>query len=163
MHQQRNRSTFRERSCSTIGICFRVVLLVALVCSCISFLEKCGKANKSSRKCAGRKYILSEDLARAAEWAKQSFVAIGTKYEGSRSNNRCLVSGENHSRGLRKERILARRVCCPRCRRSTLYYGYKPGTRWCYGGLHQSGRRNKVRVAILSKSHHGTGHLIRLR
>ena len=29
--------------------------------------------------------------------------------------------------------------------------------------LHQSGRRNKVRVAILSKSHPGIGHLIRLR
>ena len=30
-------------------------------------MAKCGKANNSSRKCAGEKYFLSEDLARAAE------------------------------------------------------------------------------------------------
>ena len=30
-------------------------------------MAKCGKANNSSHKCAGEKYILSEDLARAAE------------------------------------------------------------------------------------------------
>ena len=46
---------------------FYAVLLVALVWLCGSLAEKCGKANESSRKCAGKKYFLSEDLARAAE------------------------------------------------------------------------------------------------
>ena len=41
---------------------FRVVVFVTLVRSCGSFAEKCGKANKSSRKCAGRNYFLYEDL-----------------------------------------------------------------------------------------------------
>ena len=49
------------------NFCFYVVLLVALVWLCGSFAEKCGKANKSRRKCAGKKYFLSEDLTRAAE------------------------------------------------------------------------------------------------
>ena len=58
---------FRAHSCSARAIFFHVALLVALVWSCSSFTEKCEKANKSSGKCAGKKYYLAEDIARAAE------------------------------------------------------------------------------------------------
>ena len=58
---------FRARSLSTRAIFFPVALLVASVWLCGTYAAKCGKANKISRKCAGKKYFLSEDLARAAE------------------------------------------------------------------------------------------------
>ena len=48
-------------------IFFLVVLRVASVWLCASEAAKCGKANKSSRNCAGKMYFLSENLARAAE------------------------------------------------------------------------------------------------
>ena len=74
------------------NFCFYVVLLVALVWLCGSFAEKCGKANKSSRKCAGKKYFLSEDLTRAAElkWAQQFAVFTGTKYGRATTDVRFL-------------------------------------------------------------------------
>ena len=55
------------RSRSTRAIFVPVVLLVASVWLCGSYAAKCGKANKSSRKCVGKNYVLSEDLANAAE------------------------------------------------------------------------------------------------
>lgn len=89
------------------------------------------KANKGSRKCAGRKYILSEDLARAAELQVPSTVCRVHKDEIRRSSNRCSVPRENHLRGLRKQRIPGRLFAVldaagPTCD------GYKPGARWCY-------------------------------
>ena len=58
---------FRARSRSTSNFFFLVVLRVASVWLCASEAAKCGKANKSSRNCAGKMYFLSENLARAAE------------------------------------------------------------------------------------------------
>ena len=49
------------------SIFFPVVLLVVSVWLWDSYATKCGTANQSSRKCAGKKYFLSEDLARAAK------------------------------------------------------------------------------------------------
>ena len=65
--QQRNMRGFRARSRWTRANLFYALLLVALVWLCGSFAEKFGKANKSSRECAGKKHFLSEDLGRAAE------------------------------------------------------------------------------------------------
>jgi len=65
---------FRARSRSTRAIFFHVVLLVALLWLCGSSAEKCEKADKSSLKCAGKKYFLSEDLARAAQLQEGSTV-----------------------------------------------------------------------------------------
>ena len=119
---------FRARSRSTRAIFFHVVLLVALVWSCGSFKEKCGKANKSSSKCVGQKYCMSEDLARAAELQVGSTVC---RDEIRRSNNRCSVPGEYHSPGLRKQPNPARLFAVLDTIEATCY-GYKPGTRRCY-------------------------------
>ena len=131
MHRQRNMREFSVRSRSTRAIFFLVVLLVALLWLCGSLAEKCGKANKSSRKCAGRKYRLSEDLARAAELQVGSTVCRVHWDEIRRSNNRCSVPRENHSRGLRKRPIPARLFAVLDAIGAT-NHGYKPGTRWCY-------------------------------
>ena len=122
---------FRARSRSTRAIFFHVVLLVTLVWSCGSFAEKSGKANKSNRKCAGKMYFLSEDLARAAELQVGSTVCRVHWDEIRRSNNRCSVPGQNHSRGLRKQRIPARLFAVLDAIGGA-YHGYKPGTRWCF-------------------------------
>ena len=76
---------FRARSRSTRAIFFHVALLDALVWSCGSFAEKCGKANKSSRKCTGKKkiYILSGQVG--------STVCRVHWDERRRSNNSCSV------------------------------------------------------------------------
>ena len=124
-------SEFRKRSRSARAIFFHVVLVVALVWLCGSFAEKCGKANKSSRKCAGRKYILSEELARAAELQVGSTVCRLHWDEIRRSNNRCSVPRANHSRRLRKQRIPARLFAVLDAIGATCDE-YKPGTRWCY-------------------------------
>ena len=87
---------------------FYSVLLVALVWMCGSFAEKCGKAYKTSCTCAGKKYFLSEDLARAAELQVGLTVCRVHWDEILRSKNRCSIRRENHSRGLMKQRILAR-------------------------------------------------------
>ena len=93
--------------------------------------RKIWKANKRSRKCAGRKYILYEDLARAAEVQVPSTVCRVHKDEIRRSSNRCLVPRENILRGPRKQRIPGRLFAVlvaagPTCD------GYKPSARWCY-------------------------------
>ena len=55
----------------------------------VRFLRrKMRESQQKSRKCAGQKYFLSEDLLL---WDQIR-----------RSNNRCLSTRENHSRGLRK-------------------------------------------------------------
>ena len=87
---------------------FHAVLLVALVLLCDSVALKCGKANQTSRKCAGKIYFLSKELARAAELQEGSAICRVHWDEIRRSNNRCSVPRENHSRGLRKQRIPAR-------------------------------------------------------
>jgi len=121
---------FRARSRSTRAIFFRVVLLVALLWLCGSSAEKCEKADKSSRKCAGKKYFLSEDLARAAQLQVGSTVCRVHWDEIRRSNDRCSVPREDHSRGLRKQRIPARLFAVLDAIGATCH-GYKPGTRWC--------------------------------
>ena len=110
---------------------FYTVLLVALVWLCGSLAEKCGKASKSSCKCAGKKYFLSEDLARAAELQVGTTVCHIHWDKIRRSNNTYSVPRENHSRGLRKQRIPARLFCVLDAIGATCH-GYKPGTRGCY-------------------------------
>jgi len=122
---------FRVRSRSTRAIFFHVVLLVALLWLCVSSAEKCEKANKSSRKCAGKKHFLSEDLARAAQLQVASTVYRVHYDEIRRSNDRCSVRREDHSRGLRKQRIPARLFAVFDAIGAACH-GYKPGTRWCY-------------------------------
>ena len=80
---------------------FPVALLVASVWLCGSYAAKYGKANKSSRKCAGKKYFLSEDLARAAELQVGSTVCRVHWDEIRRGSNSCPSPRENHSPGLR--------------------------------------------------------------
>ena len=87
---------------------FHAALLVALVLLCDSVAVKCGKANKTSRKCAGKIYFLSKELARAAQLQEGSAICRVHGDEIRRSNNRCSVPRENHFRGLRKQRIPAR-------------------------------------------------------
>ena len=123
LHRQRNMREFRARSRSIKRNFFHVVLLVALVWSCGSFTEKCGKANKSSSKCAGQKFG-----TRAAELQVGSTVC---RDEVRRSNNRCSVPGENHSRGLRKQPNPARIFAVLDAMGATCHW-YKPGTEWCY-------------------------------
>ena len=95
---------FRARLRSTRAnlILFYTVFLVALVWLCGSF------ANKSSRKCAGKKYFLSEDLLRAAELQVGSTFCRVLWDEIRKSNSRCSGPRENHSRALRKWGIPAR-------------------------------------------------------
>ena len=95
---------FRARWRSATAIFFHAVLLVALVLLCDSVAVKCGKANKTSRKI----YFLSKELARADELQESSAICRVHWDEIRRSNNRCSVPRENHSRGLRKQRIPAR-------------------------------------------------------
>ena len=87
---------------------FHAVLLVALVLLCDSVAVKCGKANKTSRECAGKIYFLSKELARAAERQEGSAIFRVHGDEIRKNNNRCWVPREKHSRGLRKQRIPAR-------------------------------------------------------
>ena len=67
MHPQRKMRKFRARWRSARANFFHAVLLVALVLLCDSVALKCGKPNKTTRKCAGKIYFLSKELARAAE------------------------------------------------------------------------------------------------
>ena len=122
---------FRARWRSTRAFFFYAVLFVAFVWLCGSLAEKCGKGNKSSRTCAGKKYFLSEDLARAAELQVGTTVCRVHWDEIRRSMNRCSVPRENHSRGLRKQRIARRLFPVPDAIGATCH-GYKLGTRWCY-------------------------------
>ena len=108
LHPQRKMRKFRARWRSARANCFHAVLLVVLVLLCDSVALKCGKANQTSRKCAGRIYFLSKELARAAELQEGSAICRVHWDEIRKSNNRCSVPRENHSRGLRKQRILAR-------------------------------------------------------
>ena len=102
---------FQARWRSTSAIFFYAVLLVALVWLCDSLAAKCGKTDKSSRKCAGKIYFLSKELARAAELQEDSAVCRVHWDEIRTSNNcnRCSVPRENHSRGVRKQRLPPKR------------------------------------------------------
>ena len=122
---------FRARWRSPRAYIFYAVLLVALVWLCGSLAEKCGTANKSSHKCAGKKYFLSEDLARAAELQVGTTVCRVHLDEIRRSKKRYSVPRENNSRGFRKQRIPARLFPVLDAIGATCH-GYKPGTRWCY-------------------------------
>lgn len=108
MHPQRKMRKFRARWRSARANFFHAVLLVALVLLCDSVALKCGKPNKTTRKCAGKIYFLSKELARAAELQEGSAICRVHWDEIRKSNNRCSVPRENHSRGLRKQRIPAR-------------------------------------------------------
>ena len=87
-----------------------------------------GKPTKAAVNVSA-KNIVSEDLARAAELQVGSTVC---RDEIWRSNNRCSVPGEYHSRGLRKQPNPARLFAVLDAIKATCLYGYKPGTRWCY-------------------------------
>ena len=93
---------------------FHVVLLVALLWLCGS--SACEKANKSSRKCAGKKYFLSEDLARAAQLQVGSTVCRIHWDEIRRSNDRFLVPREaiqtNNSRISNCNKLLSAYLFC---------------------------------------------------
>ena len=108
LHPQRKMRKFRARWRSARANFFHAVLLVVLVLLCDSVALKCGKANQTSRKCAGKIYFLSKELARAAELQEGSAICRVHWDEIRRSNNRCSVPRENHSRVLRKQRIPAR-------------------------------------------------------
>ena len=103
-------------------------LLVASVWLCGSYAAKCGKANKSSRKCVGKKYLLSEDLANAAELQLSLTVCRVLWDEIRRGDNRWSVPRENHSQCLRKQRIPARPFLCFGCHMGDMSWvqaGYK--------------------------------------
>lgn len=139
LHRQRNMREFRARSRSTRTIFFHVVLLLALVWSC-GFTEKCGEANKSSRKCVGKKYYLSEDIARAAD--QQFAVSIGTKYGGATTGARFDSSKKPFTRPQEIANF-CQTFCCPGGHRSNMSWvqaRYKVVQQM----LHQSGRRNRV-------------------
>ena len=74
LHPRRKMREFRARWRSAKANFFHAVLLVALVWLCDSVAVKCGKADKSSRKCAGKIYCLSKELARAAELQEGSTI-----------------------------------------------------------------------------------------
>jgi len=97
LYQQQNMTEFQAPSRSTRTIFSHVVLLVALLWLCGSSAEKCEKADKSSRKCAGKKYFLSQDLARAAQLQVRSTVCRVHWDEIRSSNDRCSVPREDHS------------------------------------------------------------------
>ena len=67
-------------------------------------------------------------VARAAELQVGSTVC---RDNIRRSNNRCSVPEENHSRGLGKQPNPARPFAVLDAIGATCH-GYKPGTRWCY-------------------------------
>ena len=97
------RARWRSAKAIVLFVCFfffYAVLLVALVWLCNSVAVKCGKANKSSRKCSGKMYFLSKELARAAELQEASTICRVHWDEIRRSNNRCSVHRENHCRCL---------------------------------------------------------------
>ena len=108
MHPQRKMREFRPCWRSARANFFPAVLLVAMVLLCDSVALKCGKANKTSHKCAVKIYFLSKELARAAELQEGSAICRVHWDEIRRSNNGCLVPRENHSLGVRKQRIPAR-------------------------------------------------------
>ena len=120
MHPQRKMRKFRARWRSARANFFHAVVLVALVLLCDSVALKCGKPNKTTRKCAGKLYFLSKELARAAELQEGSAICRVQWDEIRRSNNRCSVPRENHSRGLRKQRIPAKLFSCPGCHRGNM-------------------------------------------
>ena len=106
---------FQARWRSTRAI-FYAVLLAALVWLCDSFAAKCGKANKSSRKCAGKKYFLSKELARAAELQQGSTICRVHWDEIRRSNNRCSVPKERPQETANSSETF----CCPGSHRSNM-------------------------------------------
>ena len=93
LHPQRKMRKFRARWRSARANFFHAVLLVVLVLLCDSVALKCGKANQTSRKCAGKIYFLSKELARAAELQEGSAICRVHWDEIRRSNNRCSVLG----------------------------------------------------------------------
>ena len=92
LHPQRKMRKFRARWRSARANFFHAVLLVALVLLCDSVALKCGKPNKTTRKCAGKIYFLSKELARAAELQEGSaFCRVhGTKFGGATTGARYL-------------------------------------------------------------------------
>ena len=106
MHPQRKIRKFRARWRSARANFFHAVLLVALVLLCDSVALKCGKPNKTTRKCAGKIYFLSKELARAAELQEGSAICRVHWDEIRGSNNRCSVS-RNYGQ-------VARESCCPK-------------------------------------------------
>ena len=99
---------------------------VLLFKCCSSQDEKCGK-RLSKRKCGGRHYFLTPQLARAAELPVGSIVCRVHWDE----NNWCSVPRENHSRALHKNGIPSRLYAVLDAVGKASNVPYRPGTRWC--------------------------------
>ena len=93
--------------------------------------QNVGRPTKAAINVPAKKYFLSEDFSRAAELQVGSTICRVYWDEIRRGSNRCSVPRENHSRGLRKQRIPARFFAVLDAIGATCHV-YKPGTRWCH-------------------------------
>ena len=100
-----------------------------LLLTCLARSENCVK--KDEKKCGGRIYSLSTELARVAQLPVGSTVCRTHWDEIRRNSERCSVPRASHSRILRKPSIpttlLAVLDAVGRERKEE----YRPGTRWC--------------------------------
>ena len=106
------------------------VVVVVLLFKCCSSQDECGK-RLSKRKCGGRHYFLTPQLARAAELPVGSIVCRVHWDEIRRQNNRCSVPRENHSRALHRNGIPSRLYAVLDAVGKAGNAPYRPGTRWC--------------------------------
>ena len=109
---------------------FFFVIFVLFICSARSETGSCAKKNENSRKCGGRCYILSKELARVAKLPMGSTVCRVHWDELRRSNIRCSVPRSTHSRNLRRQSIPARLFPVLDAFGDKVE-NYKPGTMWC--------------------------------
>ena len=103
--------------------------------------QNVGRPTKAAMNVPAKKYFLSEDLARAAELQVGSTVCYVHWNEIQRESNECSVSRENHLRGLRKQRIPAKRFAVLDAIEATCHV-YKPGYKVVPQMLHHRGRIN---------------------
>ena len=128
----RVKTMLENATCSRLRgkVLLSVVVVVLLFKCCSSQDEKCGK-RLSKRKCGGRHYFLTPQLARAAELPVGSIVCRVHWDEIRRQNNRCSVPRENHSRALHKNGIPSRLYAVLDAVGKAGNAPYRPGTRWC--------------------------------
>ena len=108
---------FRMRSRSTRAIFVPVVLLAASVWLCGFYAAQCERPTKAAVNVPAKKYLLSEDLANAAELQVCLTVCRVLWDEIRRGDNRWSVPRENHSRCLRKQANSCETLCCFGCHR----------------------------------------------
>ena len=126
------KTMLEDANCSRLRrkVLLSVVVVVLLLKCCSSQDEKCGK-RAGKRKCGGRHYFLTPQLARAAELPVGSIVCRVHWDEIRRENNRCSVPRENHSRTLHQNGIPSRLYAVLDAVGKTGNVPYRPGTRWC--------------------------------